>query len=252
MAGRGQIVFHSGALFVKDTALNSTPYQVATLQEISFDFKASNKPLFGENQFAEAVGRGNTSVSGKAKNGRFNGRLLNEVFFKQAAANISAQAKLLALDEAATVATATVTVANAANFIEDLGVQSATSGEQYVRVASAPAAKQYTVNESTGVYTFNATENTSTLKISYLYKTTAAGANTLKLTNQIAGEAPTFRLLCAQKFQNQTMTVSLNAVVAENLAFAFKNEDFAMPDWAFSAQVDSLGVLGEISLTQFA
>jgi len=54
MAGRGQIVFHSGALFAKNTAANSTPIRVATLQEVSFDFKASNKELFGENQFAEA------------------------------------------------------------------------------------------------------------------------------------------------------------------------------------------------------
>lgn len=251
MAGRGQIAFHSGALFVKDTAANSTPYQVATLQEVSFDFKASNKSLFGENQFAEAVGRGNVTITGKAKSGRFNGALLNQVFFKQPSANTLTNAKLLALDEGGTVASATITVTNSANFSEDLGVQLASTGEAYTRVASAPAAKQYSVNETTGVYTFNASENGNALKLSYLYKTTATGAGTQLITNQQAGEAPTFRGIFTQKFQSQTMTLILNALVSESLGFAFKNEDFAMPEFSFAAQVDSTGGLGELSMTSF-
>jgi hypothetical protein len=251
MAGRGQIAFHSGALFVNSTAANSTPLQVATLQETSFDFKASNKELFGENQFAEAIGRGNTKISGKAKTGRFNGRLMNEVFFKQPNASIVAQAKLLALDEAALVAAAAVTVVNGANFQEDLGVQGL-AGVPYTRVASAPAAAQYSVNTTTGVYTFNATENGNALKISYLYKTTAAGSSTLQILNQAAGEAPTFRAIFSQRFQSQTMTLILNNLVSESLGFAFKTEDFAMPDFSFMAQADSGGAVGELSLTSFA
>lgn len=249
---RGQIAFHSGALFAKGTGANPDTFQVGTLQEVSFDFKASNKELTGENLFAEAIGRGNVKVSGKAKTGRFNGKLLNQVFFNQPSANIAAQARLLALNEVGTVATAAVTVANAANFMEDLGVQLASTGEPYLRVASAPAAKQYAVNETTGVYTFNASENTSVLTFSYMYKSTAAGASTMKITNQLAGEAPTFRAVFVQKFQLQTMTLVLNALVAESLGFAFKNEDFAMPDFSFGAQVDSTGALGELSLTQYS
>jgi hypothetical protein len=252
MAGRGQIAFHSGALFIKSSTANSTPIQVATLQETSFDFKASNKELFGENSFAEAVGRGNVKISGKAKTGRFNGRLMNEVFFKQPSANIIAQAKLLALDELGTVAAAAVTVTNGANFVEDLGVQNNSTGEAYTRVASAPAAKQYSVNETTGVYTYNATENTSVLRHSYLYKSMAAGASTLQINNQLAGEAPTFRAIFSQKFQGQTMTLILNALVAESLGFGFKAEDFAMPDFSFGAQADSLGSVGELSMTAFS
>lgn len=250
MAGRGQIAFHSGTFFAKDTA--GTPIQVATVQEVSFDFKASNKELFGENQFAEAIGRGNVKITGKAKSGRFNGRLLNQVFFSQPSANLLAQAKLLALDEAGTVASAAITVANGANFLEDLGVQVAATGEAYTRVASAPAVKQYAVNETTGVYTFNATENGNALRISYLYKSTAAGAGQMNITNQTAGEAPTFRAIFSQKFQAKTLTLVLNAVVAESLGFAFKNEDFAMPEFSFAAQADSLGVVGDLSMTSFA
>jgi len=243
MAGRGQIAFHSGSLFAKSA--NATPIQVATLQEVSFDFKASNKELFGENQFAEAIGRGNVKISGKAKTGRFNGALLNQVFFAQPGAAIVNQAKLLVLDEAGTVATA-------ANFAEDLGVQLASTGEPYTRVASAPAAKQYAVNETTGVYTFNTSENGLAMRISYLHKTTAAGAGTVNINNQAAGEAPTFRAVFSQRFQTRTITLILNAVVSESLGFAFKAEDFAMPEFAFAAQADSLGSVGELSMTAFS
>lgn len=251
MAGRGQIVFHSGALFAKGTGANPGTVQVATLQETSFDFKASNKELMGENQFAEAIGRGNTKITGKAKAGRFNGSLMNEIFFKQPDASILAQAKLLALDEAGTVATATITVANAANFVEDLGVQSATTGRPLKRVASAPAAAEYAVNETTGVYTFNASENGNAMRISYLHKTTATGAKTLRINNQLAGEAPTFRGIFSTRFQGQTITLTLNALVSESLSFGFKTEDFAMPDFSFAAQADTLGAVGELSLTQY-
>jgi len=253
MAGRGQIAFHSGSLFVKDTSSAiPTPIQVATLQEVSFDFKASNKSLFGENQFAEAVGRGNTTITGKAKSGRFNGKLLNQIFFNQPSANQISGAKLLAIDESGTVATATVTVANAANFSEDLGVQNPATGVAYTRVAATPAAGQYSVNESTGVYTFNASENSTALKFSYLYKTTATGSGTQLITNQAAGEAPTFRGIFSQKFQGKTMTLILNALVSESLGFAFKNEDFSMPEFSFAAQVDTAGALGELSMTSFS
>lgn len=251
MAGRGQISFHSGALFIKGTGANPGSIRVATLQETSFDFKASNKELFGEMSFAEAVGRGNIKISGKSKSGRFNGALMNQMFFAQPDSSVLAQAKLMALDEPGTVASATVTVANAANFVEDLGVQLASTGEPYTRVASAPAAKQYAVNEATGVYAFNATENGSGLLFSYLHKSTASGAGTLKITNQLAGEAPTFRAIFSQKFQNQTLTLTLNALVAESLAFGFKAEDFSMPDFSFSAQADSAQSIGELSMTSF-
>jgi len=252
MAGRGQIVFHSGALFVKSSGATPTPVRVATLQETSFDFKASNKDLFGENQFAEAIGRGNTKISGKAKMGRFNGKLMNDVFFKQPDANILNQAKLIVLDEAGTIASGSVTVTNGANFAEDLGVQYTASGNPFKRVASAPAVGEYSVNETTGVYTFNATDNTQAVRISYLYKTTAAGAGTIKIDNQLAGEAPTFRAVFSQRFQSQTLTLILNALVAESLAFGFKAEDFAMPDFSFAAQVDSSGSVGELSQSLFS
>lgn len=249
MAGRGQISFHSGALFAK---VGLTTIQVATLQEVSFDFKASNKELFGENQFAEAIGRGNTKITGKAKSGRFNGQLLNQVFFSQPSGNITAKADLLALGEVGTIATGVITVAHDADFVEDLGVFSDVDGAPLTRVASAPATGQYSVDETTGVYTFNTSDNDDVVKISYLYESTAPGAGTVDIDNQAAGEAPTFKAIFSQKFQTQSLTLVMNALVSESLGFAFKNEDFAMPEFAFAAQADANGKVGRLSMTKFS
>lgn len=249
---KGQVVFGSGALLIKDPTTKAT-MRVGTLQEVSFDFKASNKSLEGENLFAEAIGRGGMSISGKAKTGRFNGELLNRLFFAQPTANVTAEAKLLALDEPITVdADGTVSCANAANFLEDAGASLA-DGTSLTRVLTGtPTASQYRVDEVTGAYTFAASLTGQQVRVSYLYKTAAAGAGNLKLSNQLAGEAPTFRGIFVNKFQGKTMTLILNALVSESLGMAFKNGDFAMPDFSFAAQVDDLGELGEMSLTQFA
>lgn len=238
----GIIIFHSGALFVEDTAANSTPRRIGTLQDTQFDFKGSNKELFGENQFAEAVGRGSVKITGKAKNGRFSAAALNDLFFKQ---TLATGAKLFAFDEQGTVATAAITVANAANFSADLGVVNKATGVQYIKVASAPAALQYSV--SAGVYTFNASENGNIMQISYMY--TSATGKTMPIVNQLAGVAPTFKGRFMAKYQTSTLCLTLNACVCDSIGFGFKLDDFSTPDFSFMAQDDGTGTIGELTST---
>jgi hypothetical protein len=117
-------------------------------------------------------------------------------------------------------------------------------------VAASPAAGQYSVNESTGVYTFHTGVTNGTVAlISYMYSTSVAGAQTIALTNQQVGEAPTFKAVFVNKFQSQTLTLVLNALVADSLGFGFKNEEFAMPEFAFGAQADATGAVGRLSGT---
>lgn len=62
----------------------------------------------------------------------------------------------------------TVTVVNAADFYRDAGVVK--GGTAMVKVSGSPAAGQYSVNETTGVYTFNATDHDDAIDISYSYE----------------------------------------------------------------------------------
>lgn len=60
-----------------------------------------------------------------------------------------------------------ITVANAAAFVEDLGVVGV--GGPLTRVTSAPAVDEYSVDELTGVYTFNAANASDPVDITYRY-----------------------------------------------------------------------------------
>jgi hypothetical protein len=62
---------------------NPTPILFGVLQDVSVDISGDIKELYGQNQFAEAVARGKAKISSKAKFGRINGRLLNDLFFGQ-------------------------------------------------------------------------------------------------------------------------------------------------------------------------
>jgi hypothetical protein len=114
------------------------------------DFPFSNKPLFGSYQSPVAIGRGTAKPAWKAKFAQLSGRVLNSLFFGQTKATGQV---LVAEDEAGSIAAGSVTVANSANFVDDLGVRYSATGLAFVRVASAPAVGQYSV--AAGVYTFN-------------------------------------------------------------------------------------------------
>lgn len=57
----------------------------------------------------------------------------------------------------------TITVANASTFVEDLGVAG------YTRVTGSPDSGQYSVDELTGVYTFNGGQANDSVEITYRY-----------------------------------------------------------------------------------
>lgn len=237
----GNTAFHTGYLFVK-SGLIATPRRIGTLQETSFSFKGSNKALMGENTFAEAIGRADVSISGKAKNGKFNADAFNDIFFGQAPA---AGHTAVAYDEKHAIDTATIALTHEATFVEDLGVAFVLTGIQLKRVASAPITGQYTVNNA-GEYGFAVADDDKEVLVSYSYQDATSG-KTIEIVNQLAGEAPTFSAIFFNRFQGGTIYLKLNAVVSENLDLAFKSGDFAMPDFGFQAQADANGNVGTYS-----
>jgi hypothetical protein len=91
-----------------------------------------------------------------------------------------------------------VTVSNAATFNDDLGVRYANTGIAFKRVTTPSAAGEYSVNESTGVYTFAAADASAAVKINYAYNNTTAGKK-LTISNQSGGFTPTFKATFNQK-----------------------------------------------------
>src|SRR5262249_10944768 len=147
--------------------------------------------------------------------------VFNDLFFGQTAVT---GAILQAVNEAASVpavSTYTVTPANAATFQTDLGVFYANTGLPFKKVASGPTVGQYSVNPSTGVYTFAAADASAAVLISYTY-TATTGATKITIANQLQGAAPTFQMNLAETYNSKVMNFQLNQCIANKLSFPMK------------------------------
>ena len=238
--------FGSGTLFAfpssGNTAPNPTPMKFGTLQDVSLDISGDIKQLYGQKQFPEAVARGKCKISGKAKFAQINGKLMNDMFFGQP---LGTGMVKTALDEAATVPATPfqVTVTNSATYKQDWGVRyasGANAGIPLTRVAASPAVGQYSVNTSTGVYTFASGDTGAAVQISYTFTAAATGTQ-LNITNQFMGFAPTIQVLLQTVYNASQFNVLLYAVVASKLSFATKQEDFIIPEFDFEAFANAAG-----------
>ena len=138
------------------------------------------------------------------------------------------------LNEAHTVSSTTQTVTNATGGIIDLGVTYASTGLPLQRVASVSAAGSYSVVQSTGVYTFNASDEVA-LNFNYSNFSSASGQQ-LNVTNQQIGVNPTFQLdyyTNLNQPSSKPFGVRLFSCVASDLSIASKLEDFIMPEIDF-------------------
>lgn len=206
-----------------DTAANPTPMQVGTLQDIQVDFNFELKKLYGRNQFPDDVAKGKGAITWKAKFGKFNGKLVNDLLFGQA---MSTGQKKTIIDEVVTVAAGSATVAQTATFVEDLGVRYSATGKLFTKVASAPALGQYT-NSGTGTYTFNTGDNgTGVALISYTY-TVATGVKVTG-TNQLMGFGPKFALNLTQQYGGNQSNLKLFACTALKFNRPTKNDDYTI------------------------
>ncbi len=183
-----------------NTAANPTPMKFGTLQDVSLDISGDVKQLYGQKQFPEAVARGKCKITGKSKFASINGKMLNDMFFGQ---TLPAGMIKTSLDEAATVPATpfTITVANAAQFKQDWGVRYTVTGIPLTRVASGPVQGQYSVNTSTGVYTFAAADTAAQVQISYTFTQRRRALSSISPTSSWASLPPS--RFCWRRLQRQ-------------------------------------------------
>jgi hypothetical protein len=242
-----QYAFGVGALIALRTDIaNPAPAQFGTLQEVQLDISFTVKELMGQFQAPAALARGALKITGKAKAARITAANFNNIFFGQ---TLGSGNTLTQLGEAGTVPAGsayTVTVANHATFVADLGVAYAATGAMLTPVPSAPATGQYSV--SGGVYTFGSGDANANVLITYSYTTTTG--TSLALTNLLMGAQPTFKLVLNEQYQGKLLNLQLNSVIAPKLSLAFKNEDFMIPEFDFQAAADAAGNIGNVWLSE--
>lgn len=240
--------FGPGSVYVTRTDIaNATPYNIGFAQEFSYDESAETKQGFGQKQYPIFVANSTVKTSGKIKALAVSALALNAVFLGGV---LSAGMIRIAEAEAAAVPASTpytVTVANSANFDTDLGVLYAATGLPFAKVASSPAAGQYSV--SAGVYTFAAADSGKAVLITYAYKAASIG-QTLKVSNRSIGFTPTFQLDYVTVFQGMTYGIRMFKCVSNKLSRAHKLTDYMMPEVDFQYQANEAGDVYEMYMSE--
>lgn len=249
------INFGAGKLIAVPTNLadgtaitNPTPVVLGTMQDISLDLSVEMKSLYGSKRYPIAVGQGKGKTEIKAKYAEIDGGILGSLFFGKAS---TAGIKAAVFDSAGTIPATpfqlTMAPPSSGTFVADLGVVFDATGVQLTRVASAPATGQYSVNTTTGVYTFAAADTGKVVKLSYEYSA-AAGGQVWTMTNETMGYTPSFTLLLQNGYDGKNLVCKLNRCVSGKLSLPLKSDDFAIYDFDAEAFADAAGNLGYICL----
>lgn len=235
---------------VRTDISNATPAVFGVLQDIEVDFDASPVELYGQYQFPVAVGRGKVKVTCKAKAAKINSALYNYLFFGNSSATTGGILQIMAESQNVPGSSPyTVQVTNHSTFAADLGVFYTATGIQLTPVASSPSTGQYTINTSTGTYTFASGDASAAVSINYTY-TTNTGAVETAINNQLMGAAPVFQANLANTYTGFVTNLQLTQCLATKLTFPFKNTDFTINDFEFSAFANSSGVIGTLTTSQ--
>ena len=225
---------------------NPTPQQFGILQEVSVEFKADLKKLFGQSQFPIAKARGKIDVSAKGKVASLDPSFFAQLYFGQPTSTgvnrtVYAESHVFAASIAPTNPTA--------NY--DLGVINAATGLSLTAITTgSPVEGQYkfTPYNATGptpaAYTFFATETDAVLLLNYQWPDPTG--TTLAINNQLMGYAPEFRALLYNDFRNSMFALQLNSCILGSLTIPTKQEDFWVSDFDLDASTDAAGVLGYI------
>ena len=137
-----------------------------------------------------------------------------------------------------------------ATYAADLGVAYLSTGAPLKRVVSAPAVGQYSVNTTTGVYTFNTADAAATVLVNYQYSNANATNSNMTVTNLPMGYMPTFKTDMTVAYLGKLTTFSFPMCIASKMNLAFKNEDFAVPDFAFEAFDPGNGQVMKLALSE--
>jgi hypothetical protein len=238
--GVGQLVLNAGGA-------NPTPLQLGILQDVDLDFSATEKELYGQFQLPVDIARGEMKLAIKAKEASISEMLLASFFTgSTTAANYTSAA----INEATTLSSTSYTAVNGATYVADCGVLNLTTGLPMTAVASAPAAGQYAVNTTTGVYTFAAGDNGAQLWISYTYGVTGAG-KTMHFNNPLMGSGASYSVTLFNIFRGKVLGFKFYAVTVPKLALPFKNNDYTIAGLDMGVYQDGLGNVMEFYESDF-
>lgn len=243
-----QYMFGTGQLFATPVG-GGNPLRLGALQDISVEFSGDVKQLFGQYQMPLDVARGKTKIEGKVGTANIDVSAFNTLFFGGTVTPNSERKQVVNEAGAVPATPFQITVANAADFVMDLGVTDVLTGIPMTQVASGPATGQYSVNSSTGVYTFAAADTLKAVIINYIYTATTTDSGSTTITNQLMGSTPKFQLVMSQIYNGKQFLLMLYSCTADKLSLPLKQDDYTISEISYQAQANDVNEIGFMSTT---
>lgn len=237
--------FGVGGMFATPNGGNlatpSGPVQFGVIQDVSLDIDQKLVELRGQSKFPNDVAPSDMSIKGKASFGQIEVEIYNSLFFGNTIT--PATAVLFVPNEAHSVPASsvyTITVTHTTTFNEDFGVTYAATGAALQPVVSVTAVGQYSVNTSTGVYTFFSGDASAAVLISYTYTPASTTGRMLSVVNEIQGYGPQFELYLLQSYQGAN-NMRLYACRASKMSAPLKKDGYLLSDFEFQAYANAAG-----------
>jgi len=249
-----QLNFGVGTAIGRRTDIaNAKPSFLGVLQDLEIDIAVTLKELAGAYRMPIDVAPANMKVTGKAKFARIQGASVNNLLLGQTETD-GAGIDMAVAESFSVPSTSPYTyqTANHAVFLEDLGVFYANGGAQLqpVGVLAGSTPGQYTVGG--GTYTFASGDAGAALVVYYGYSATSLVQ--LSLANQPMGTGPVFELQCKQDYFVQgvekKLVLKLNACRASKWTLPFKNTDYTIQDFEFTAFAHASNAWGTFAFSE--
>ena len=139
-----------------------------------------------------------------------------------------------------------LTVANSATYLGDLGVFYANTGVPFTYVASNPSVGQYT--ETGGTYSFNVGDAAAPVLVNYLWTSSLVGF-TIVGGNPFMGTTPKFQATFNSVYGSNNITLSLYSCVASKMTLPTKIDDYIIQEFDFTAYQNAAGQTFSLSST---
>ena len=240
--------FGLGSLFSVNS--DGTSVEFGTLQECSFSFTFDKKELYGRKQIAVKVARGKGKAEGKAGFADIKAAALNQILGGTVSTGqLKVAEPVLATIPAVTPFTISITAPDSGTIGKILAVydvSDSTEKTAMTKVTGTPATGEYSF--ASGTLTF--ADADAGKKIQYVYDYTITTGKTITLTNNNMGTAPTFQIEMYSVLDDKNVTLLLNACTTNKLDLNFKQEDYLIPAFDFSAFADSSDIIGYLYLDE--
>lgn len=232
------VPFGVGELYLTTNATPGQSIYVGGLQELALKITRTTKGFKGAYLFDLLKAITGAEAVLTAKYGAFKPTLIASVLGGTVAAGYRALVK----DELMGAAALTYAVAHPTG-MQDKGACDAT-GTPLTRVASAPAAGQYSVVEATGVYTF---ASSAVYSVSYTWDASTTLGQKVDIVNSLMAAPTSWYQIDAFNPAEKTGFV-FNKALPKSLNLPRKNDDFLVEDLEFDLIPDSTGKLGTVYL----